>query len=131
MTNESPYVCFRRREVKLARKTRRTDTQTIEKLVRLKSDLSSAQELLLKVLERERCKKDGFYTDSAIFERRVRARSIKRKLGEAHGDEVLLVSRREKKRKSGMLSQAPLGLVQSVASLILFKVDALTLLIAF
>lgn len=108
MTNESPYVCFRRREVKVARKTRRTDTQTIDKLVRLKSDLSSAQELLLKVLEREKCKRDAVLTDGTIFEDRVRMRAIKRKLGEAHGDEALLIPRREKKRKSGMAPQAPL-----------------------
>lgn len=108
MTNESPYVCFRRREVKVARKTRRTDTQTIEKLVRLKSDLSSAQELLLKVLEREKCKRDSVVTDGAVFEDRVRMRTIKRRLGEAHGDEALLIPRREKKRKSGMAPQAPL-----------------------
>lgn len=109
MTNESPYVCFRRREVKVARKTRRTDTQTIEKLVRLKSDLSSAQELLFKVLEREKCKRDSIITDGTIFEGRVRMRAIKRKLGEAHGDEALLIPRRERKRKSGIAPQAPLS----------------------
>lgn len=108
MTNESPYVCFRRREVKTARKTRRTDTQTIEKLVRLKSDLSSAQELLLKVLEREKCKRESATVDGNILEERVRMRAIKRKLGEAHGDEALLIPRREKKRKSGIAPQAPL-----------------------
>ncbi|KAK9898295.1 hypothetical protein P389DRAFT_31800 [Cystobasidium minutum MCA 4210] len=109
MTTESPYVCFRRREVKTVRKTRRTDTQTIEKLVRLKSDLTSAQELLLKVLEREKCKRDSIIADGKIFEERVRMRTIKRKLGEAHGDEALLIPRREKKRKSGIIPQAPLG----------------------
>jgi enhancer of polycomb-like protein len=109
MTKESPYVCFRRREVKVARKTRRTDTQTIEKLVRLKSDLSSAQELLLKVLERERCKRELAVAEGKIFEDRVRMRELKRKLGEGQGDEALLVPRREKKRKAGMAPQASLG----------------------
>lgn len=98
-TNETPYVCFRRREAKVARKTRRTDTQTMERLVRLKSDLSSAQELLIKVLDRERCKREAASTESRIFEHRSRVRDVKRKLGENEGDEMLLISRREKRRK--------------------------------
>lgn len=98
-TNETPYVCFRRREAKVARKTRRTDTQTVERLVRLKSDLSSAQELLIKVLDRERCKREAAATEARVFEHRSRMREIKRKLGENEGDEMLLISRREKRRK--------------------------------
>lgn len=83
----------------MARKTRRTDTQTIERLVRLKSDLTSAQELLNKVLERERCKREAVLAESRIFEHRVLMRSLKRKLGESHGDESILVPRREKRRR--------------------------------
>lgn len=98
-TNETPYVCFRRREVKVARKTRRTDTQTIERLVRLKSDLTSAQELLNKVLEREKCKREAVLAEKRMFETRVQMRELKRKLGEGRGDEAILIPRREKKRR--------------------------------
>jgi enhancer of polycomb-like protein len=106
-TNETPYVCFRRREVKVARKTRRTDTQTIERLVRLKSDLASAQELLLKVLERERCKREVYLAEARIFESRVQMRELKRKLKESAGDESILVARREKRRRREDMSGQP------------------------
>jgi hypothetical protein len=62
----------------------------------------------LKVLEREKCKRESATVDGNILEERVRMRAIKRKLGEAHGDEALLIPRREKKRKSGIAPQAPL-----------------------
>ena len=56
-TNENdPYVCFRRREVKSARKTRKTDTLQLEKLVRLQSELEQATKLVLMVAQRERYK---------------------------------------------------------------------------
>ncbi|KDN51327.1 hypothetical protein K437DRAFT_55963 [Tilletiaria anomala UBC 951] len=56
-TNDNdPYVCFRRREVKTMRKTRKTDALHIEKLVRLRSELESATRLLELVAQRERTK---------------------------------------------------------------------------
>ena len=56
-SNESdPYVCFRRREVKSARKTRKTDTLQLEKIVRLQSELEQATKLVLMVAQRERYK---------------------------------------------------------------------------
>lgn len=56
-SNESdPYVCFRRREVKSARKTRKTDTLQLEKLVRLEVELRQATSLFFMVAQRERLK---------------------------------------------------------------------------
>ena len=56
-SNENdPYVCFRRREVKSARKTRKTDTLQLEKLVRLESELGQAKSLFFMVAQRERLK---------------------------------------------------------------------------
>lgn len=56
-SNESdPYVCFRRREVKTARKTRKTDTLQLEKLVRLQSELKQATQLFKMVAQREQIK---------------------------------------------------------------------------
>jgi len=56
-TEDGPYVCFRRRELKTVRKTRRTDSQNLERLARLNTDLTAARELLVQVLERERLKR--------------------------------------------------------------------------
>lgn len=56
-SNENdPYVCFRRREVKSARKTRKTDTLQLEKLVRLRTELHQATRLVLLVAQREHVK---------------------------------------------------------------------------
>ncbi|WFD34065.1 Enhancer of polycomb-like protein 1 [Malassezia cuniculi] len=54
--DNDPYVCFRRREVKTVRKTRKTDILQLEKLVRLKSELEQATKLVLMVAQRERYK---------------------------------------------------------------------------
>lgn len=54
--DNDPYVCFRRREVKSARKTRKTDTQQLERLVRLESELQQATQLMLMLAQRERLK---------------------------------------------------------------------------
>lgn len=99
-TNENnPYVCFRRREIKMVRKTRRTDAQNMDRLIRLRNDLYKAQELLNTVLSRERIKREAVELEKAIFEGRCLIREMKRNLNEAEGDEELLVSKREKRRK--------------------------------
>ena len=54
---------------------------------------------MLKVAEREQIKLDSIISERQIFEQRCEMREVKRKLGEAEGDEDLLVSRREKRRK--------------------------------
>ncbi|GAA5914529.1 Epl1p [Sporobolomyces salmoneus] len=96
---QNPYVCFRRRELKSSRKTRRSDQQNLERLIRLRNDLYAAHALMLKVAEREQIKLDSIIAEREIFEQRCEMREVKRKLGEAEGDEDLLVSRREKRRK--------------------------------
>ena len=97
---DHPYVCFRRRELKNVRKTRRTDTQNYEKLARLSTDLQAARELLLQVLERERLKKEDLLAERQVFENRVQVRDLKRRLGERDGDEELLIGKREKRRRT-------------------------------
>ncbi|GAA6053729.1 hypothetical protein JCM3770_003187 [Rhodotorula araucariae] len=99
-SNENnPYVCFRRRDVKTARKTRRSDQQNLERLVRLRNDLYAAHALLVKVQERERLKLDALLLERAVFDQRCEMRDLKRRLNEPDGDEELLISRREKKRR--------------------------------
>ncbi|TID30860.1 hypothetical protein CANINC_000549 [Pichia inconspicua] len=51
--DNNPYTSFRRREFRQARKTRRTDVQSIEKLKMLHRDLTRAENLLLLIAERE------------------------------------------------------------------------------
>ncbi|MBW0499775.1 hypothetical protein O181_039490 [Austropuccinia psidii MF-1] len=99
-SNENnPYVCFRRREIKMVRKTRRTDSQNLGRLIRLRNDLYKAQELLNTVAARERIKREAAELEKAIFEGRCLVRELKRGLNQADGDEELLVSKKEKRRK--------------------------------
>ncbi|BGP22424.1 enhancerof polycomb-like protein [Rhodotorula toruloides] len=99
-SNEAnPYVCFRRRDVKTARKTRRSDQQNLERLVRLRNDLYAAHALMVKVQERERLKLDAIELERRILDGRCEMRELKRRLNEPDGDEDLLISRKERKRK--------------------------------
>ncbi|KAK4058596.1 Enhancer of polycomb-like protein 1 [Microbotryomycetes sp. JL221] len=99
-SNENnPYVCFRRREIKSSRKTRRSDQQNLERLLKLRNDLFAAHELMVKTRDRERLKLDSIQMERKIFESRVEMRELKRRLNEADGDEDLLIGRREKKRR--------------------------------
>ncbi|GAA5835490.1 hypothetical protein JCM11251_005250 [Rhodosporidiobolus azoricus] len=99
-SNENnPYVCFRRRELKTSRKTRRSDQQNLERLIRLRNDLYAAHALMEKVSERERLKLDAIQLERKVFEERCEVKELKRRLNEPDGDEELLISRREKKRK--------------------------------
>ncbi|GAA6033410.1 hypothetical protein JCM8097_006737 [Rhodosporidiobolus ruineniae] len=110
-SNENnPYVCFRRRELKTSRKTRRSDQQNLERLIRLRNDLFAAHALMLKVQERERLKLDGIQVERKVFEGRCEVRELKRRLNEPDGDEDLLVSRREKKRRREDSAAGPLRL---------------------
>ncbi|BGP18848.1 hypothetical protein JCM10213_003503 [Rhodosporidiobolus nylandii] len=99
-SNENnPYVCFRRRELKTSRKTRRSDQQNLERLIRLRNDLYAAHALMVKVQERERMKLDAIQLERRVFDERCEMRELKRRLNEPDGDEELLISRREKKRR--------------------------------
>ncbi|GAA99564.1 uncharacterized protein L969DRAFT_61165 [Mixia osmundae IAM 14324] len=106
---ENPYVCFRRREIKLPRKTRRAETHYVERLVRLRTDLTAARELVLRVLERERIKKDSLEAESKVFEIRCTMRELKRRTGEYEGDEDILISKRDKRRKEAALAAGAQG----------------------
>lgn len=96
---QNPYVCFRRRELKSSRKTRRSDAQNIERLIRLRNDLYAAHALMLKTLDRERMKLEAIQLDRKILEGRIETRDCKRRLGEVDGDEDILIGRREKRRR--------------------------------
>lgn len=90
-SNENdPYVCFRRREVKSARKTRKTDTLQLEKLVRLESELKQATQLFLMVAQRERVKEQQVGKAHQCWNQAMELMKLKRQwgiLGPAKGEE--------------------------------------------
>ncbi len=91
-----PYVCFRRREVRQIRKTRRTDQQSSVKLKGLRSEMEQARNLVESVLKREILKRESLITDQDLFESRCFVKMVKRKLG-IKGDDDDLVNHRQKK----------------------------------
>lgn len=72
---------------------------------------------MLKVAEREQVKLEAIVVERRVFEQRCLMREVKRKLGEAEGDEDLLVSRREKRRKreDGSVAYVPLSFLLTVS----------------
>lgn len=97
-SNENdPYVCFRRREVKSARKTRKTDNLQLEKLVRLESEMRQATALMLMVAQRERFKEQQVVKARSCFTQAQELMALKSKwaiLGpnKGHDDEKLIFS---------------------------------------
>lgn len=64
-----PYVCFRRRELKIPRKTRRSDAQIVDRLKKLYLDLSSTKLLLQAAIKRDRYKREALVLEGELFER--------------------------------------------------------------
>lgn len=92
--DSDPYVCFRRREVRHTRKTRRTDQQTSGILRRLHSEMHQAQSLLAAILDRERTRLKQIKVSYELFQMRSRVKAAKRRLrvGPESDDVELLVS---------------------------------------
>ena len=85
-----PYVCFRRREVRQARKTRGRDAQVTEKLKKLRKELEDARQLVHFVKDREMLRKEQLAIDRSIFEQRTKVKDVKRELGIKGDDEDLI-----------------------------------------
>jgi hypothetical protein len=64
-----PYVCFRRRELKLPRKTRRSDAQITDRLKKLHLDLSSMRLMLQSTVKRDRYKREALVLEGELFEK--------------------------------------------------------------
>ncbi|OZJ06851.1 hypothetical protein BZG36_00048 [Bifiguratus adelaidae] len=94
---DDPYVCFRRRETKTIRKTRRTDQQSLEKLRRLRIELEMARSLLDMVSKRERYRKESLLLEQKIFESRCVVMDHQRALGIKDEEEILIPPRKKKK----------------------------------
>ncbi|KAI9884078.1 MAG: Calcineurin subunit B [Watsoniomyces obsoletus] len=95
-----PYVCFRRREVRQARKTRGHNQQSIEKLRRLRRELEDARKLIALVKQREMTKSELLGVERTLFEQRMAVKTTKRRLGIKTDDDDLINRRPQKEKKT-------------------------------
>ena len=91
-----PYVCFRRREVRHPRKTRRIDIINCQKLRNLHKELKHAKELALLIAQRENTSLKLIEREQDILDDRVKIKSLKRSL-DIKDDDTNLVSHRRKR----------------------------------
>ena len=94
--DSDPYVCFRRREVRQARKTRGRDQQAADKLRKLRFEMESARAILQLVKRREESRRDQIEGDKQVFEQRQAFRELKRKLKQPGDDDLLITQKKPK-----------------------------------
>lgn len=94
--DNDPYICFRRREFRQARKTRRADTLGAERIRLLQKSLHRARNLVTNVCQREIIKLETYEREHQIFKLRSEAKSIKRAVG-VKGDDYLFYPHKRKK----------------------------------
>lgn len=92
--DDDPYVCFRRREIRQARKTRRSDAQSYDRLRRLRQSMETSLQLLEQVYKREQKKLQALEDDYAIFQKRCLVKKLKRTLNIKDSDELLINPKR-------------------------------------
>lgn len=100
-----PYVCFRRRDVRQTRKTRARDTQSVEKLKKLRRELEEANSLVLLAHERELSKQKIVQLEKTIFLERAKVKEAKVRLGIKTDDDDLLINQRVRRSHVGSLTQ--------------------------
>ncbi|GMM45884.1 Epl1 protein [Pichia kluyveri] len=105
--DSNPYTCFRRREFRQARKTRRTDTQSIHKLKVLYTDLKRAENLLLLVGERELKKQNLFEVNYETLKLRKEFKQLKRDANIKIDDELLYDKPKKKRPPIGYIPPPP------------------------
>ncbi|ORX60206.1 hypothetical protein BCR36DRAFT_342692 [Piromyces finnis] len=86
--DSDPYVCFRRREIKTLRKTRRCDALSLEKLKRLQNEMEQAHQLMEMVCKREKLRRDSLLLEHKIFEQKILIRQMKKKLGVVSSEKI-------------------------------------------
>ncbi|RCH80253.1 Enhancer of polycomb-like protein 1, partial [Rhizopus azygosporus] len=95
-----PYICFRRRETKPVRKTRRTDQQSLERLRKLRSEMEMARNLLEMVLRREKIRKESLVLEHAVFDKKILLQDYQRKLGIKEDEDLIHLSSKKKRKVS-------------------------------
>jgi len=88
--SNDPYICFRRREIRRVRKTRRQDAISTDRIRRFQSEMVQARDLIVLVSAREKCREDALRAEKALFLMRARVKAVKRKLGILGADEDLV-----------------------------------------
>lgn len=89
-----PYVCFRRREVRMQRKTRGRDAQVTEKLKKLRKELEEARFVMAQVKRHEIMIREQLALDKSIFQQRRELIETKRRLSIKGDDEELLINQK-------------------------------------
>nr|POE78491.1 enhancer of polycomb-like protein 1 [Quercus suber] len=77
LDDADPYICFRRREQRLTRKTRGRDAQVVEKLKKLRLELEQARQLVHMVVTREELQKQNLEVSRKVFEQRRKLKEVK------------------------------------------------------
>ncbi|CAJ0749581.1 14113_t:CDS:10 [Entrophospora sp. SA101] len=78
---EHPWTCFRRRELKPIRKTRRSENASFDKLRMIRRDINHGRVIILNVKFREKTKKQKVDLERKIFEKECSVRAMRKKLG--------------------------------------------------
>ncbi|CAG98909.1 Epl1p [Kluyveromyces lactis] len=94
--DNDPYVCFRRRELRQPRKTRRIDVQNSQKLRLLCQQLEYTKDLALTVAKRERAVLEVLENEKFVFQARAQLKTMKRKLGIDADNEDLYSAKKQK-----------------------------------
>ncbi|OLY80326.1 Enhancer of polycomb-like protein 1 [Smittium mucronatum] len=80
-TSSDPYICFRKREVKQIRKTRRADIKASHQLQKLQINLVCATQLLESIVSREELKRKILLTTKKSIEQRSLVLALRRHYG--------------------------------------------------
>lgn len=96
-TNDGdPYVCFRRRDIRATRKTRRTDNFSVEQMQKLQYELRTAHEIAKLVVAREHNKRDLYASEKDVWEAKWKLYETKKRwpaLGLTPDEEMIIVGR--------------------------------------
>ncbi|KAG2216831.1 hypothetical protein INT45_005157 [Circinella minor] len=109
-----PYVCFRRRETKPVRKTRRTDQQSLERLRKLRNDMEKARNLFEMVLRREKFRKETLVQDYNVFDKKCEIRNYQKRLNIVDEEALNPISRKKRKTSTDAGSSTTIKIPRSL-----------------
>ena|ERR1700733_7612199 len=107
-----PFVCFRRRDAKAVRKTRRADNTPADKITRLRIELQQVSDLAASVVTRETKKAELGKDGQNVLEARLRLFDHKRRfphLSSPQDDQMLIEQERPPAKRLRMSEREPAG----------------------
>ena len=107
-----PFVCFRRRDAKAVRKTRRADNTPADKITRLRIELQQVSDLAASVVTREMKKAELGKDSQNVLEARLRLFDHKRRfphLSSPQDDQMLIEQERPPTKRLRMSEREPAG----------------------